>query len=81
MVLGKANLQARNTENGEVPLHVAANEGHIEVIKVLLSLNAPVNPRTNNNLVPAELARRNGHIECAEFLGERLTDSDSRVKI
>ncbi|KAH1023327.1 hypothetical protein HUJ04_012553 [Dendroctonus ponderosae] len=66
--LGKANLQARNTENGEVPLHVAANEGHIEVIKVLLSLNAPVNPRTNNNIVPAELARKKGHIECAEFL-------------
>ncbi|KAL1492891.1 hypothetical protein ABEB36_011064 [Hypothenemus hampei] len=65
---GKANFQARNTESGEVPLHVAASEGHLEVIKALLALNAPVNPRTKKNLVPAQLARIKGHTECAKFL-------------
>lgn len=66
--LGKANIQFRSTENGEVPLHVAASEGHREVVKELLSLNAPVNPRTKEGFLPKDLARRNGHIECAEIL-------------
>lgn len=68
--LGSANIQARNTETGDVPLHDAASRGHKEVVKELLSLNAPVNPRNNDNLVPAQLARANNFIECAEILGE-----------
>lgn len=67
--VGKANIQARNTENGNVPLHDAASRGYKEVVKELLSLNAPVNPRNNQNLVPAQLARANNFIECAEILG------------
>lgn len=67
---GFANIQARNTENGDVPLHDAASRGHKEVVKELLSLNAPVNPRNNENLVPAQLARANNFVECAEILGK-----------
>ncbi|XP_066258920.1 tyrosine-protein kinase Shark [Euwallacea similis] len=65
---GKANIQARNTENGEVPLHVAASEGHLEVVKMLLAFHAPIKPRTKKNLVPAQLARKKGHNNCASFL-------------
>lgn len=68
ITLGKANVQIRNTESGEVPLHIAASEGHLEVIQILLFFNAPVNPRTNSGLVPAQLARRREHYKCAAFL-------------
>lgn len=67
--VGCANIQARNTKTGDVPLHDAASRGHTEVVKELLSLNAPANPRNNENLVPAQLARENNFIECAEILG------------
>lgn len=69
MQVGKANIQARSTENEHVPLHEAASYGHKDVVKELLSLNAPVNPRTKNKYLPSQLARMNEHLECAEMLG------------
>ncbi|XP_049955937.1 tyrosine-protein kinase Shark isoform X2 [Schistocerca serialis cubense] len=66
--IGYANVQVRNTETGWVPLHEAASRGHKEVVQVLLSLNAPLRPRTLANDTPADLARRNNHIECAKIL-------------
>lgn len=65
---GHANIQVRNTKSGSVPLHEAASRGHKEVVKELLSLNAPANPRNNDKMLPSQLARQNGHIECAEIL-------------
>lgn len=53
-----------------VPLHEAASAGHKDVIQVLLSMNAPVNPRTLADDVPADLARRNGHQDCVKLLRE-----------
>lgn len=67
--VGGANIQARNTENGSVPLHEACANGHKEVVRELLSLNAPVNPRNGSGLVPSQIARNNSHIDCAEILG------------
>ncbi|XP_017782286.1 PREDICTED: tyrosine-protein kinase shark [Nicrophorus vespilloides] len=78
--VGNANIQARNTENGWVPLHEAANGGHKEVILELLSLNAPVKPRTKNNELPADLARANGHLECAKILEEYKTPTPNTDK-
>ncbi|XP_021915720.1 tyrosine-protein kinase shark isoform X4 [Zootermopsis nevadensis] len=66
--IGFANIQARNSDTGWVPLHEAASRGHKEVVRVLLSLNAPVNPRTIANDTPVDLAMRNGHQDCARIL-------------
>ncbi|XP_015522213.2 tyrosine-protein kinase Shark isoform X1 [Neodiprion lecontei] len=68
LITGGANIQARNTKTGMVPLHEAASRGHNTVIQVLLSMNAPVNPRTMEDDIPADLAKRNGHVECAKLL-------------
>ena len=51
-----------------VPLHEAASKGLMEVIQILLSANAPVNPRTLADDVPADLAKRNSHVECEQLL-------------
>lgn len=67
---GGANIQARNTVNNWVPLHEAAHNGHADVVRVLLSLNAPANPRNRDGQVPSELARSAGHDDCAAVLEE-----------
>ncbi|XP_014214206.1 tyrosine-protein kinase shark [Copidosoma floridanum] len=68
LIAGGANIQARHTETGMVPLHEAASRGHREVIEILLSANAPVNPRTLDDEVPADLAKQNGHLECEKII-------------
>jgi len=54
---GKANVQARNVETLWVPLHDAASRGHTQVVQVLLSLDAPVFPRTPTGETPIILAQ------------------------
>ncbi|KAJ8970015.1 hypothetical protein NQ314_001444 [Rhamnusium bicolor] len=49
-------------------LHEAASQGHKDVIKELLSLNAPVRPRNKENHIPSQIARMKNHIECADIL-------------
>nr|CAI5828820.1 unnamed protein product [Callosobruchus analis] len=65
---GGANVQARHTDSGRVPLHEAAERGHIDIVKELISLSAPTRPRNKDDATPAQLARMNNHIECAEIL-------------
>ena len=57
---------------GMVPLHEAALRGQKQVIQILLSVNAPVNPRTTADEVPADLAKRNGHLECEKILRKKI---------
>ncbi|CAH2050675.1 unnamed protein product, partial [Iphiclides podalirius] len=65
---GNANYQMRHAPTGKVPLHDAAQRGHIECIKVLLKLNAPSHPRTLAQDTPADLAKHYGHMECYQLL-------------
>lgn len=51
-------------------MHEAASNGHVDVVTVLLSLNAPANPRSVNNETPADLAQFNGYTQCAKMLLE-----------
>lgn len=70
--MGEANIQIRHTETGQVPLHEAAANGHVDVINVLLSLNAPAHPRTVDNQTPADLAQMNGFLQCAKMLRDYI---------
>uniref|UniRef100_A0A182N2M8 SH2 domain-containing protein n=1 Tax=Anopheles dirus TaxID=7168 RepID=A0A182N2M8_9DIPT len=68
LVEASANLQARNSETGLVPLHEAAENGNLDAIQELLRHRVPHRPRTNYGEMPADLARQRGHYQVVEFL-------------
>lgn len=68
LIDAKANIQARNNGTGCVPLHDAANEGNLEVVRELMSLGACKMPRSRYGEFPADFARTRGHNEIAEYL-------------
>ncbi len=67
---GGADVQDRNATTGWVALHEAAFRGHVDCVKVLLQLNAPLRPRTPEEDTPKELATRYKQKEVVELLGE-----------
>ncbi|XP_045459480.1 tyrosine-protein kinase Shark [Melitaea cinxia] len=78
---GNANYQMRHAPTGKVPLHDAAQRGHIECIKVLLRLKAPAHPRTLTNDTPAQLAKHYGHTECYQLLKNYKPEESNTTKI
>lgn len=52
----------------ETPLHIAAREGHLEVIKVVLKAGAPIDIGDNEESTPLDVAAIFGHMEVAEYL-------------
>ncbi|CAH2989231.1 unnamed protein product [Chilo suppressalis] len=77
---GNANYQMRHAPTGKVPLHDAAQRGHIECIKVLLKLKAPSHPRTLAKDTPADLAKHYGHTECYQLLKNYTPDPPQTSK-
>ncbi|XP_047985430.1 tyrosine-protein kinase Shark [Leguminivora glycinivorella] len=77
---GNANYQMRHAPTGKVPLHDAAQRGHIDCIKVLLKLKAPANPRTLQQETPADLAKHHGHTECYQLLKNYKPDPPQTSK-
>lgn len=68
LLLHNANIDPKNSINGETPLHQAAYCGHSEVIKILLEFGADKNSRTYKEKTPSDLARDEGHIAIAEII-------------
>lgn len=69
LVDANAYIDARNNSTGRVPLHEAANNGNLEVVKFLLELGVPHLPRCTYGQVPSQLARDADHNATAEYLG------------
>lgn len=68
----EADVQARNTTNGNVPLHDAASEGNLSAIQLLLEAGSPYMARTTSGEFPVDFARQHGHKAVVQFLGEYL---------
>ena len=54
---------------GRVPLHWAAQDGHLEIVETLLATKAvDVNILDNDGNNALHLAQRNGHLKIVEYL-------------
>ena len=54
--------------DGDTPIHHAAREGHLDVIKFLAPLTENPNAPDKHGNTPIDLAIRRGHNEVAQFL-------------
>ena len=66
---------------GETPLHVAAEKGHVEVVKLLLEHGANPNARDMYGVTPLHLAARKGHVEITKLLLEHGADPNAKEKL
>jgi tyrosine-protein kinase len=72
--VGRADVQERNSSTGWVALHEAAFRGHLESARMLIFLNAPIQPRTQEDDFPRDLAHRYGKKNVVELLDYALTN-------
>lgn len=63
-----ASLSVQEPHHGGTPLHVAAFNGHFEVVKFLVQAGVPVNPRDNEGWTPLSQARDQGFPAIADWL-------------
>lgn len=61
----------RDNVKGYTPLHLAAQGGHLEVVRALLERGANLEARNEHRDTPLILAARGGHMEVVRFLLER----------
>jgi len=67
-----ANVNDRESKRSYTPLHVAAEEGRVDVARVLIEHGAQINDgNVKGGYTPLHLAAMGGHVEVAKHLVER----------
>ncbi|XP_065649241.1 transient receptor potential cation channel subfamily A member 1 homolog isoform X5 [Hydra vulgaris] len=62
------NLLEEINKYGMTPLHIAAKEGHDNIVQTLLSLGACIDAKCHESLTPLHLAAKNGHFRIVQLL-------------
>ena len=66
-------------KDGVTPLWIAAQQGHLEVMKVLLEKGAVVDAKTNDGFTPLLIAAEYGHLEVVRMLLEKGANPNSEA--
>jgi hypothetical protein len=61
-------VNSHDTGNGNTPLHIASQNGHIDLVKVLIEKGGDVNLVNKKNNTPLHMALSYDYIEVSEYL-------------
>ena len=70
-------MDGDNNDNGETPLYVASQNGHVEVVRLLIDAGALINQAKNSGATPILAASQDGHVDVVRL----LIDGGATVKI
>jgi ankyrin repeat protein len=65
--------------NGQSPLHMAARDGNVELVRLLIARGAFINVLDSTRVTPLHLAAANGHLDVVQIL-IRAGAQDSAVE-
>ena len=67
--------------NGATPMHIAAQKGYADVIRVLAKFGVDVNIPLNNGATPMHIAAEQGHANAIRVLKELGARKSTRCSI
>jgi hypothetical protein len=73
------NVNVKNDWNGSTPLHWAAWNGHIEIVRLLLQNGAEVNAKDRWDRTPLHFAAYHGHVDILHLLVENGADLEAQT--
>ena len=73
------NINARDRQWGETPLHYAAESGHLDIMQVLLEAGADVNARTDHGGTALMSAALQGQAETVKILLDNGAGVNAKV--
>ncbi|KAF6026242.1 hypothetical protein EB796_015448 [Bugula neritina] len=62
--------------NKQTPLHQAALDGRLDLIKLLIEHSADYKVKDNDGLLPLDFARKQGHQSCAKLLIDAQNEAE-----
>ena len=74
MLLARGADIDKAKNEGAAPLYVAKQEGHVDVVSVLLEQGADINKGTNEGATPLYMASQEGHVDVVRVLLEQGAD-------
>ncbi|CAG8385864.1 unnamed protein product [Penicillium salamii] len=75
-----ANWECRDPEENRTPLSLAAEDGFVDIIELLLNNGADVESRDETGRTPLSWAVENGHLNVTELLLENGANTESQDK-
>ena len=68
LLLERGALIDKAKDNGDTPLIIASEEGHVDTVRLLLEKGASIEEVDNDGDTPLTTARDNGHSEIVHLL-------------
>ena len=78
LLVADPTLVDAKTDYGFTPLILAAQNGHLEVVKYLLEKSAAVDAKSNDGVTPLIVAAQNGYLEVVKHLLDKGATVDAK---
>ena len=69
------------SQNGLTPMHLCAQEDHVNVAEILCKYDAAIDPTTKAGYTPLHTASHFGQINMVKFLLARQADVDAKTRV